>query len=107
MIALESLLPDDHRVPELHICYTDTGDKTILQGSIYAEENMLFFLLHQKILKKAEVQLEKKPINTKTDAASESTSSFQKHIYINILFEEQKSGTAILGYDPSIQPLSP
>lgn len=49
MIALEPLLPDDRRVPELHTCYTDTGDKTVLQDSIYAEENMLFFLLHAKI----------------------------------------------------------
>lgn len=52
MIALEPLLPDDRRVPELHTCYTDTGDKTVLQDSIYAEENMLFFLLHEKIKKR-------------------------------------------------------
>lgn len=34
VIALESLLPDDRRVPEPHTSYTDTGGKTVSQDNI-------------------------------------------------------------------------
>lgn len=95
MIALVSLLPDDHRVPEPHTSYTDTGGKIILQDSIYSEENMFFFLLHSK-RKKGKSPVGKETINTKSDTAVLVPPSPETYLHKHTL-RKYSSGAAILG----------